>query len=148
MPTVVEMAGLKMPEAAQGQSLRTLLTADAKGAGTAKTGSGWSQRPVIAERQPQGGDEVEREIESYSIMEGDWKLIHNITPPPNRAEFELFDFYKDPLDQKNLAAEHADVVSDKPGKCPKCEMDLVPTSTVSHGKTAEQPQVQIDHARR
>jgi RND family efflux transporter MFP subunit len=35
-------------------------------------------------------------------------------------------------------ASHADVVSDKPGKCPKCEMDLVPTSTVSHGKAAEE----------
>ena len=34
-------------------------------------------------------------------------------------------------------AAHADVVSDKPGKCPKCEMELVPTSTVSHGKIAE-----------
>jgi multidrug efflux pump subunit AcrA (membrane-fusion protein)/rubrerythrin len=34
-------------------------------------------------------------------------------------------------------ASHADVVSDKPGKCPKCEMDLVPTATVAHGKTAE-----------
>jgi multidrug efflux pump subunit AcrA (membrane-fusion protein)/rubrerythrin len=31
-----------------------------------------------------------------------------------------------------------DVVSDKPGKCPKCEMDLVPTSTVPHGKMAEE----------
>ena len=35
-------------------------------------------------------------------------------------------------------ASHADVVSDKPGKCPKCEMDLVPTSTVAHGKVAEE----------
>jgi hypothetical protein len=35
-------------------------------------------------------------------------------------------------------ASHADVVSDKPGKCPKCEMDLVLTSTVSHGKIAEE----------
>ena len=35
-------------------------------------------------------------------------------------------------------ASHADVVSDKPGKCPKCEMDLVPTSTVPHGKIAEE----------
>ena len=35
-------------------------------------------------------------------------------------------------------ASHADVVSDKPGKCPKCEMELVPTSTVSHGKIAEE----------
>jgi multidrug efflux pump subunit AcrA (membrane-fusion protein) len=31
-----------------------------------------------------------------------------------------------------------DVVSDRPGKCPKCEMDLVPTSTVPHGKIAEE----------
>ena len=35
-------------------------------------------------------------------------------------------------------ASDADVVSDKPGKCPKCEMDLVPTATVSHGKIAEE----------
>ena len=35
-------------------------------------------------------------------------------------------------------AAHADVVSDKLGKCPKCEMELVPTSTVSHGKLAEE----------
>jgi RND family efflux transporter MFP subunit len=35
-------------------------------------------------------------------------------------------------------ASHADVVSDKSGKCPKCEMELVPTSTVSHGKIAEE----------
>lgn len=34
-------------------------------------------------------------------------------------------------------ASHARVVSDKPGKCPECEMELVPTSTVSHGKVAE-----------
>jgi len=34
-------------------------------------------------------------------------------------------------------AEHADVVSDKPGLCPKCEMKLVETSTVGHGKIAE-----------
>jgi rubrerythrin len=32
---------------------------------------------------------------------------------------------------------HADVVSDKPGECPKCEMELVPISTVSHGKVAK-----------
>mgnify|MGYP001474763928 CR=1 FL=1 len=33
--------------------------------------------------------------------------------------------------------DDADVVSDKPGKCPKCGMKLVPTSTVEHGKIAE-----------
>jgi RND family efflux transporter MFP subunit len=35
-------------------------------------------------------------------------------------------------------ASDADVVSDKPGKCAKCQMPLVPTSTVSHGKLAEE----------
>ncbi len=34
--------------------------------------------------------------------------------------------------------QHADEVFDHPGKCPKCGMDLVPTSTVAHGKIAEQ----------
>jgi len=33
---------------------------------------------------------------------------------------------------------HADVVLDKPGKCPKCNMDLAETSKVKHGKFAEQ----------
>jgi len=33
---------------------------------------------------------------------------------------------------------HADVVSDKPGKCSKCGMDLVETKTLKHGKIAEQ----------
>jgi hypothetical protein len=34
-------------------------------------------------------------------------------------------------------AEHADVVSDKPGICPKCEMKLVDTTKVNHGEEAE-----------
>ncbi len=34
--------------------------------------------------------------------------------------------------------EDADVVSDHPGACPKCEMKLVETSTVKHGKVAEE----------
>jgi RND family efflux transporter MFP subunit len=34
-------------------------------------------------------------------------------------------------------AEHADVVSDKPGVCPKCEMQLVETTRVNHGQIAE-----------
>jgi RND family efflux transporter MFP subunit len=34
-------------------------------------------------------------------------------------------------------AEHADIVSDQPGNCPKCEMKLVETSKVNHGSAAE-----------
>jgi len=35
-------------------------------------------------------------------------------------------------------ASDADVVSDKPGICPKCEMELVETSKVKHRKIAEE----------
>lgn len=34
--------------------------------------------------------------------------------------------------------EHADVVSDAPGECPKCGMKLIETSKVKHGKLAEE----------
>jgi arylsulfatase A-like enzyme len=43
-------------------------------------------------------------------MDGNWKLIHNVVRPADKPEFELFDFYRDPLDQKNVAAEHPEVV--------------------------------------
>jgi RND family efflux transporter MFP subunit len=35
-------------------------------------------------------------------------------------------------------AEHADVVSDQPGVCPKCDMKLVETTKVNHGPIAEE----------
>jgi rubrerythrin len=35
-------------------------------------------------------------------------------------------------------AEHADVVQDHPGECPKCGMKLVETSKVNHGEAAEE----------
>jgi len=34
-------------------------------------------------------------------------------------------------------ASHAHIVSDQPGKCPECEMELVPTTTVKHRPQAE-----------
>jgi rubrerythrin len=42
-------------------------------------------------------------------------------------------------------ASHADVVMDHPGNCPKCDMKLVETSTVSHGRAAEE-QWKMQHA--
>jgi RND family efflux transporter MFP subunit len=51
--------------------------------------------------------------------------------PPSAPESLPARLYTCPM------AEHADVVSDKPGVCPKCEMKLVETSAVSHGKLAE-----------
>jgi hypothetical protein len=39
-----------------------------------------------------------------------WKLVHNTVRDNPTPEFELFDWAKDSLDQKDLAAVHPDVV--------------------------------------
>jgi arylsulfatase A-like enzyme len=104
MPTLLDLSGLASPAAAQGQSLRPLFAKP-------QAGAGWKRRPPIAERQPMGGNDFPNAAESYAIMDGNWKLIHNVVRPPEKPEFELFDFYQDPLDRTNVAAEHADVVA-------------------------------------
>lgn len=101
LPTLATMSGLPVPEGAQGQNMGPLLGAP---------GPAWKRRPPISEKQSLGGEDFPSAAESYAIMDGDWKLIHNVARPPEKPEFELFDFYKDPLDQKNVAAEHPDVV--------------------------------------
>ena len=73
-------------------------------------GSGGTQRPVIAEKQPMGGTDFPSASQSFTIIDGNWKLIHNVARPAEKPEFELFDAEKDPLDQKDVAAEHPDVV--------------------------------------
>ncbi len=110
MPTLLELSGLRVPKEAQGQSLRPLF-AGPPGKSAAGAGGGWAKRPVIAERQPLGRDDYPNNGEMYAIMDGGWKLIQNVKRPPDKPEFELFDFYKDPLDQKDVAAEHPDVVA-------------------------------------
>ncbi|HVF59638.1 MAG TPA: sulfatase [Thermoanaerobaculia bacterium] len=100
MPTLAQWSGLPLPEAAQGQSLAPLLAG----------GGGWKRRPVIAEKQPMGATDYPAASESYAIVDAEWKLIHNVLRPPGAPEFELYDFYEDPLDQKNVAAAHPQVV--------------------------------------
>jgi hypothetical protein len=48
---------------------------------------------------------------SFAINDGAWKLIHHTVRPAGRPEFQLFDARKDPLDQHDVAADHADVVA-------------------------------------
>ena len=112
MPTLLDMSRLTHPEGLQGQSLMPLLQAASNGqAGTVSAAdTTWRRRPVIIEKRPEGSPEFPGALESTAIIDGQWKLIHNTTRPPDRPEFELFDYASDPLDQTNLADKHPDVV--------------------------------------
>jgi arylsulfatase A-like enzyme len=109
MPTLLEMSGVGLPEMAQGQSVGPLLrkpgASDVVEAATA-----WKRRPLIAEKQPMGSPDFPEAGESYAIIDGRWKLVQNATRPPGKPEFELFDFYEDPLDRRDLARDNARVV--------------------------------------
>jgi arylsulfatase A-like enzyme len=110
MPTLLELSGLTPPAAAQGQSLWSLLSVPGRSGGVRAAG-GFQKRPVIAEKHRMDGRGFPAESEAYAIMDGGFKLIHNVTRPEGKPEFELFDFYKDPLDQKDIAAENPEVVA-------------------------------------
>jgi arylsulfatase len=112
MPTLLDFSQLAHPEGLQGQSLAPLVQrpSNAGTRGTVAAANGWRQRPVIAEKQPMGQPGHPAETESYAIIDGTWKLIHNKVRPPERPEFELFDAVGDPLDQVNVAEQHPDVV--------------------------------------
>jgi hypothetical protein len=58
--------------------------------------------------------------------EAQWREDHPTSPSTARLAL-----YTCPMES------HAHIVSDQPGKCPECEMTLVPTSTVDHGAKSE-----------
>jgi arylsulfatase A-like enzyme len=99
MPTLLDLGGLVAPKGAQGRSLRPLLGSPAGGATGA---NGWKRRPSFAEKQPFGGTGFPGAGESYTIVDGDWKLIQNVARPAEKPEFELFEFYKDQRLAKQL----------------------------------------------
>ena len=109
-PTLLELSGLPIPKEAQGQSLRPLLASDT-GAGAVGADGGWKRRPLVSEKQPFGTKEFPSASQSYAIVDGNWKLIHNVVRPPEKSEFELYDFYKDEHDQEDLAAQNPEVVA-------------------------------------
>jgi arylsulfatase A-like enzyme len=102
-PTLMELNGIAPPAGIQGQSLVPLLTGQGQ----------WKKRPAVSEKQktsPASGLPL-FDTESFAIVDGDWKLIHNTARHDGDPEFELYDFIKDPLNKTNVAAQHQDVVA-------------------------------------
>jgi arylsulfatase len=111
MPTLLNFSRLPQPEGIQGQSLASLIQRSSGSPGTAAAANGFRQRPVVIEKQPlDPKGPFPNAAESYAIIDGKWKLIHNKTRPPEVPEFELFDVASDPFDQVNLADQHPDEV--------------------------------------
>ncbi len=95
-PTIVKLAGLKVPPVFEGQKLHKLIKghADQKGPKYVFMGIG-------PHRQ-------------RAIRHGRWRLIHGTSEDSwfekDESEFALFDIRNDPLEKENVAFNHGDVV--------------------------------------
>ncbi len=112
MPTILELCGLKGPKEMQGQSMVPLIQPLRNG-NMAEAGSSWRERPAMSERANTvdgHGNPPPFNSEAYSIISGQWKLVHHTVRQEGQPEFELFDRNKDPLDQTNIAEQNPKIV--------------------------------------
>jgi arylsulfatase A-like enzyme len=106
MPTLLDLSGLPVPKAAQGRSLRPFLESSPPAAAFRAE---WASRPAVSERVPNGPNQAPpRDKACEAIVDGPWKLVRNLTP--GYPAHELFEWKADPLDRKDVASRHPDVV--------------------------------------
>lgn len=100
MPTLLEISQLRPPPEIQGRSLVPLLAGK----------KDWTSRPAITEKPRAEDDLPPLDTDSVAIVADGWKLIHNTRRHPPKAEYELYDFARDPLDRTDVAVQHPEVV--------------------------------------
>jgi arylsulfatase len=118
MPTLLDISGIAAPEAMQGQSLLPLIASSA-GSGDAEA-MVWYPDIAVTEKHAEDNtddpDDFTNALESFAMVSssGEWKLVHNVAGRERlgRDEFELYRHQDDPLDLKNVAAEHPAVVEE------------------------------------
>jgi arylsulfatase A-like enzyme len=102
LPTLLEISGVPAPDILQGDSLLPLLGG----------GGVWQPRPAFTQMaktvHPFGT--FDPAVGRYAVTTEDWKLIHNIHRRSHMPEFELYDAQNDPLNLKDVAADHPEVV--------------------------------------
>jgi arylsulfatase A-like enzyme len=102
MPTLLALSGLRAPSELQGESLAPLLSAGP-----------WAPRLAFSEKaETKDGNDCPppHDTQAFSVTDDAWKLIHNEHRVPGVPEFELFDAVQDPLNLRNVASAHPDVV--------------------------------------
>jgi arylsulfatase A-like enzyme len=114
MPTILDLAGLPIPDAAQGSSLVPLVLGaeGSPGDGVAAAAAGESE-PAFSEKavtRVGGGGPPPHDTESFAITLDGFKLVHNTRRPDGRPEFELYDARGDALNLADVAASHPEVV--------------------------------------
>ncbi len=101
MPTLIELSGIRAAEGIQGQSLVPLLARPEE-----PSSLGWLARGAFSEKTVGGRA---REYASSLVLD-DWKLIRNAESLNKESEYELYDHGTDPLDLRDVASEHPNVI--------------------------------------
>ncbi len=110
MPTILDLAGLDIPETAQGQSLVPLIRAAAEGGSAAELG--WESRPAISERFIQGTiprGALGEDFNYYGLTTKEWRLVRVMDLQGELVRHELFDHVNDPLDQNDVAEANPEI---------------------------------------
>jgi len=107
LPTILELAGLPLPETAQGQSLAPLLLGK----------PGWAPRPVVFDQFFREGPYLYGSIE---VIDGRWGASLRVDPRPDDrkqaielrrpAPLLIYDVWEDPEAFKSLHEERPDLV--------------------------------------
>jgi len=98
MPTLLDLAEIPIPNRVQGRSLVPRMSSP-----------GAPAPPAFVEGRQRESDGP-LGYDRLAVVDGRWKLIWNLAPPEGVPEHELYDYEDDPLDQRDLAGEHPEVV--------------------------------------
>jgi arylsulfatase A-like enzyme len=104
-PTILALAALSPAPAMAGRDLRPLMM-------NVPNASPATPRPIFMLHRPQRKGRGVPEIpEMDGVVDGQWKLIRNLGPAPQRPPWELFDRLSDPVEQVNRAARQPQTVA-------------------------------------